>query len=109
MGGVTSRRSTKDSTTNKHPHPSTGSLKKSLTLAAVAASLGVSLGVPVADVLAANVKLESPPTPVSRQDKHNVSSEQLKYSNQLKQSNQLKIESSQFKDKTQTPQTMQGR
>jgi len=102
-----------DSTTNTHPHndqqPSTGSLKKSLTLAAVAASLGVSLGVPVADVLAANVKLESPPTPVSRQDKHNVSSEQLKYSNQLKQSNQLKVESSQFKDKTQTPQTMQGR
>ena len=79
-------------------HKPTGrSLKKNLAVATVAASLGVSLGVPVADVLAANERLSSPPT-LSRQDKDTIVSEQMKVSNQGKLSNQIKID-------TQIPQS----
>jgi len=75
------------------------SFKKNLAIATMAASLGVSLGVPVGDVLAGEVNTSSPPG-ASIQDKHNVSSEQLKYSNQTKMSNQDKIESVQGKFKS---------
>jgi len=74
-------------------------LKKKLAIATMAASLGVSLGVPVGDVLADDVKASSPPG-YSRQDKDNVASGQLKYSNQNKMSNQGKIESVQGKFKS---------
>lgn len=70
------------------------SLKKNLAVAAVAASLGLSLGVPVSDALA-NEKMDSPPG-YSVRDKKNVSSEKMKSS---VQSNQGKIESSQGKIK----------
>jgi len=77
------------------------SLKKNLAVATMAASLGVSLGVPVADVLAANERLDSPPA-LSRQDKDNNALEQKKVSNQGKFSNQIKID-------TQLPQTKVGK
>jgi len=77
------------------------SLKKNLAVATMAASLGVSLGVPVADVLAANERLDSPPA-LSRQDKDNNALEQKKVSNQGKFSNQIKID-------TQLPQTKIGK
>jgi hypothetical protein len=47
------------------------SLKKNLAVAAVAASLGISLGVPVQDVLAADEN-------ITKQDEKNVSSVQGK-------------------------------
>ncbi len=74
------------------------SFKKNLAVAAIAASLGVSLGVPVSDVLAAGEKLSSPPG-YSRQDKFNQSS-QIKD----RQSSQIKYQgqSSQFKDRQST-------
>jgi len=74
-------------------------LKKKLAVATMAASLGVSLGVPVGDVLADDVKAGSPPG-ISRQDKDNVASGQLKYANQTKMSNQGKIDSVQGKFKS---------
>ena len=77
------------------------SLKKNLAVATMAASLGVSLWVPVADVLAANERLDSPPA-LSRQDKDNNALEQKKVSNQGKFSNQIKID-------TQLPQTKVGK
>jgi hypothetical protein len=84
--------------------PSGRSLKKNLDIAALAASLEVSLGVAVGDVLAASEKLSSPPA-LSRQDKDNVASEQLKISNQSKMSNQIKDKSSsQLKINTQRQQ-----
>lgn len=84
--------------------PSGRSLKKNLAIATLAASLGVSLGVAVGDVLAANEKLNSPPT-FSQQDKDNVASEQTKISNQTKLSNQHKDKaSSQVKLNTQRQQ-----
>ena len=70
------------------------SLKKNIAVAAVAASLGLSLGVPMSDALA-NEKMDSPPG-YSVRDKKNVSSEKMKSS---AQSNQGKIESSQGKIK----------
>lgn len=75
------------------------SFKKNLAIATMAASLGVSLGVPVGEVMADEVKTSSPPG-ISRQDKDNVASGQLKYSNQTKMSNQGKIESVQGKFKS---------
>ena len=82
------------------------SFKKNLAIATMAASLGVSLGVPVGDVLADDARSSSPPG-YSRQDKDNVAAGQLKGSNQVKidsvqgkfKSNQVKIESTQ-KDTT---------
>lgn len=70
------------------------SLKKNLAVAAFAASLGISLGVPVQDVLAADEN-------ISKQDEKNVLSVQGKIeSNQGKfKSNQLKIDSRQGKFK----------
>lgn len=81
--------------------PASRSLKKNLAVATMAASLGVSLGVPVADVLAANERLNLPPA-LSRQDKDNIAVEQKKISNQGKFSNQIKID-------TQLPQTKIGK
>jgi Na+/glutamate symporter len=81
--------------------PAGRSLKKNLAVATMAASLGVSLGVPVADVLAANERLDSPPA-LSRQDKDKIVSDQKKVSNQGKFSNQIKID-------TQMPQTKIGK
>jgi len=103
-----------DATANKHvaakQQPAPPSLKKNLAVAAMAASLGVALGVPVGDVLAANTELQSPPTPISRQDKDRVTSEQSKLSTQSKLSNQMKQgQSSQLKFNTQTPQTTTGK
>lgn len=84
------------------------SLKKNLVVATVAAALGVSLGVCVGDVLAANERLSSPPN-VSRQDKDMVS-KQLKDANKVQQSTQLKIDQSkQLKFNTQAPQNTLGR
>ncbi len=74
-------------------------LKKNIAIATMAASLGVSLGVPVGDVLIGDAKADSPPS-YSRQDKDNVASGQMKYSNQTKMSNQGKIESVQGKFKS---------
>jgi peptidoglycan hydrolase CwlO-like protein len=70
------------------------SFKKNIAIAAVAASLGVSLGVPVQDVLAGDEN-------ITTQDKQNVSSVQGKVESvQGKfKSNQLKIESKQGKFK----------
>ena len=73
-------------------------LRKKLAIATMAASLGVSLGVPVGDVLADDTKASSPPG-YSRQDKDNAASVQTKLSNQTKMSNQGKIESVQGKFK----------
>ena len=75
------------------------SLKKNLAIAAVAASLGVSLGVPVKDVLAVEEQLASQPEYSAIQDKQNISSEQLK-ENSLQQklkSKQDKLKSTQDK------------
>lgn len=79
-------------------------LKKKLAIATMAASLGVSLGVPVGDVLADDLESQSPPG-YSRQDKDNMSSEQIKgkssyqnkMSNQGKESIQGKFKSKQGK------------
>lgn len=70
------------------------SLKKNLAVAAVAASLGISLGVPVKDVLAGDET-------ITTQEEQNVSSVQGKIdSTQGKiKSNQVKIESRQGKFK----------
>ena len=68
------------------------SLKKKLAIATMAASLGVSLGVPVADVMAADANLQNPPG-VTLQGQQNVASEQLK----IKSSVQGKVESVQGK------------
>jgi hypothetical protein len=69
------------------------SLKKNLAIAAVAASLGVSLGVPVKDVLAVEGQVSS------IQDKQTITSGQLKEDaiQQKLQSKQGKIESKQDK------------
>ena len=71
------------------------SFKKNIAIAAVAASLGVSLGVPVPEVLAGDEN-------ITTQHKENVSSVQGKIeSNQGKfKSNQIKIESRQDKHKS---------
>jgi len=85
------------------------SVRKYLAVATMAASMGLSLGVPVGDVLAANERMSSPPD-YSVSDKKNVSSEKMKssvQSNQVKlksnreklESNQGKLESKQFKFK----------
>lgn len=66
------------------------SLKKYLAVATMAASLGVSLGVPVNEVLALDEKMSSPPE-YSKQLKENVTSDQIKLKNQ---SNQGKFKSS---------------
>ena len=88
------------------PPVSGRSLKKDLAVAAMAASLGISLGVPVSDVLAATESMSSPPTLVSRQDKHKAASAQTKLSTQSKLSTQVKQpQSSQIKLNTQLPQT----
>lgn len=70
------------------------SLKKNLAVAAVAASLGISLGVPVQDVLADEN--------ITAQDEKNISSVQGKIdSTQGKiKSNQVKIDSTQGKFKS---------
>ncbi len=86
------------------------SFRKNLAVATVAASLGVSLGVPVGEVLAAGNNLGNPPG-YSRQDKQNVASESMK-SNQYKfrQSGQFKDtqrQSSQFKGSQNTRQSSQ--
>jgi len=88
--------------------PSGRSLKKNLAIAAVAASLGVSLGVPVGDVFAAG-KPNSPPG-YSRQDKQATQIKD-KQSNQIKrQSSQIKDrQSSQIKDKQKQSSQMKGR
>lgn len=84
--------------------PSGRSLKKNLAIATVAASLGMSLGVPVCDVLAAGDKLNGPPA-YSRQDKFKASS-QIKD----KRSSQVKIkQSSQIKDAQKQSSQMKGR
>ena len=78
------------------------SFKKHIAIAAVAASLGVSLGVSVQDVLAGDEN-------ISTQHKENVTSEQLKVdSTQYKieatqgkiKSNQIKVEAIQGKHKS---------
>jgi peptidoglycan hydrolase CwlO-like protein len=71
------------------------SFKKNLAVAAVAASLGVSLGVPVQDVLAGEEN-------ITTKDEKNISSVQGKIeSNQGKfKSNQVKIEANQGKFKS---------
>lgn len=90
-----------------HAQPASGTLKKSLAVATVAASLGIALGVNVGDVLAADLRLDSPPpNALSRQDK-DVISKQHKDTTQLQQSTQQKInQSKQIKLNTQTPQTL---
>ena len=78
------------------------SLKKNLAIAAVAASLGVSLGVPVKDVLAVEEQLANQPEYSSAQDKQNISAGQHK-ENSIQQklnSKQGKIESKQDKLKS---------
>ncbi len=95
MGEITSKeetalaRKTEDKSL-KDQKASGGSFKKNLAVATIAASLGVSLGVPVGEVLAAGNNLSSPPG-YSRQDKQNAASTSMK-SNQLKfkQSGQIK-------------------
>ncbi len=81
------------------------SLKKTLGVAAMAASLGVALGVPVSDVLAADQRFAT--TPDAAPGKA-LTSEQLKMSKQDKFSTQIKdkqstqikdAQSAQFKDK----------
>jgi len=73
------------------------SLKKNLAVAAVAASLGLSLGVPVRDALAQGENMESPPS-YTIDGTDNVSSENLKST----------IESRQGKFKT-TIESKQGK
>ncbi len=91
-----------ESISQQQPHDdrksSDRSLSKILTIAAMAASLGVSLGVPVGDALAVDQKLSSPPDAYSSQHKDSVQSEQMKDSTQVKTSVQGKFApSSQFK------------
>jgi hypothetical protein len=89
------------------------SFKKNIAIAAVAASLGVSLGVPVPDVLAGdeNISTQHKENVSSVQHKENVSSAQYKEnvssaqhkveSNQNKhKSNQIKVEANQGKFKS---------
>lgn len=52
------------------------SLKKNLAVAAVAASLGLSLGVPVRDALAQGENMDSPPS-YTMDDTQNISSEKI--------------------------------
>lgn len=84
------------------------SLKKNIAMAAMAASLGLSLGVPVSDALASE-RMSSPPD-YSVSDKKNVSSEKMKSAIESKQGKiesvqgkfkpaQEKLESNQFKFK----------
>ena len=103
-----------ESPSQQHPHDdqklSDRSLGKTLAVAALAASLGVSLGVPVGDALAADQKLESPPSAYSRQHKDNVASEQMKFSTQTKTSVQGKFApSSQIKTEVPIQQNQFGR
>jgi hypothetical protein len=97
-----------ESAPQKHAHgnetPSDCSLNKKLAIAAIAASLGVSLGVPVGDVVAAGEKMDSPPS-YSRQHKDSVASGQIKSSKQVKLKNQVsQKQSSQIKIDNQTQQ-----
>ncbi len=69
------------------------SLSKNLAVAAVAASLGVSLGVAVEDVLAAEPKLNAVPA-ASNQHKDKISSKQIKLTTQPNVSNQGKFHNS---------------
>lgn len=85
------------------------SLKKSLALATVAASLGMALGVNVADVMAVEKELSSPPKTLSRQDK-DIVVKQHKEPAQIQQSTQQKVnQSKQMKVDTQPPQTLYGK
>lgn len=72
---------------------SSGSLGKNLAVAAVAASLGVSLGVAVEEVLAAEPKTNTPPA-YSSQHKDKISSKQIKLVTQPNVSNQGKFHNS---------------
>jgi hypothetical protein len=95
---------------DKDAQPANHSLKKSLVIATVAASLGMALGVNVGDVLAADLRMDSPPpSALSRQDKDLVS-KQHKDATQLQQSTQQKVnQSKQLKINTQTPQAVYGK
>jgi len=77
------------------PGESGRSLKKNMAVAAVAASLGLSLGVPVGDALAQDEKVQSPPG-YTAGDKTNVSSGKVKSGIESKQGkfkpNQGKVE-----------------
>lgn len=92
------------------------SLKKSLAIATVAASLGIALGVNVADALAVDVQVGSPPIPTSRQDKDLISrqdkdliSKQIKDANQIQQTMpQTSTQSKQIKIDSQAPQVILG-
>lgn len=100
---------TNNNQNDKAAPPAQRSLKKSLALATVAASLGLALGVNVADVLAAEKQLSSPPNALSRQDKWIVV-EQHKDATKVQQSTQQKInQSKQIKIDAQTPQTLYGK
>ena len=100
---------TKHIQTDKEASTAHRSLKKSLALATVAASLGMALGVNVADVLAAEKQLSSPPNALSRQDK-DIVVKQHKDTTQIQQSTQQKLnQSKQMKLDTQTPQNLYGK
>lgn len=100
---------TKNNRTSKETQAVPGSLKKSLALATVAASLGMALGVNVADVLAVEKELSSPPKTLSRQDK-DIVVKQHKEPTQIQQSTQQKVnQSKQMKVDTQIPQTLYGK
>lgn len=88
------------------------SLKKYLVVATMAASLGVSLGVPVGDVLAQNEKMESPPG-YTTQDKQSLQTERMQSSRQSDKGKKMvapqKKESTQFKfDQQVDPKTRQN-
>lgn len=108
------KRNTREKTAAEK-NPTGRSLKQNLAVATVAASLGVSLGVQVGEALAVDVRLDSPPSPVSRQDKDRMTSGQIKLSDQLKMSNQGKFSnqhkweqpSSQVKGEGPSQQNMQ--
>jgi hypothetical protein len=92
------------------------SLKKSLAIATVAASLGIALGVNMDAALAADIQTGSPPIPTSRQDKDLISrqdkdliSKQIKDANQIQQSMpQTNTQSNQIKIDNQAPQIIPG-
>lgn len=82
------------------PNPPDRSLKKYLAVATMAASLGVSLGVPVGDALAQDERLSSPPGYTLR-DRQKEAMDQLELSTQSDkeglESSQVKIKSRQTK------------
>lgn len=103
----------------KDEKQSAAALGKTLAIATMAASLGMSLGVPVGDVLAADEKLDNP-SAISHQDKHTMASKQLKISPQSKLSGQVKLStqsklpeqsrvSNQFKFSNQSKLSKQGK